>query len=176
MCTQCYFLNKHAFHKILLLEDEESLRKQNISLDSTLKDYDENYEKIIKLKEKIEQEITKVNNSYDETFSNLSKSFEEKHENLFIEENNLKADLHNEVTKYKEKLENFLSECNNLIKTCAKINKGLKKFENNEEKNYMIQNISYISKINKTQKEMIALDNKLIRNSHVFLQKIYSNY
>ena len=82
MCTQCYFLNKHAFHKILLLEDEESLRKQNISLDSTLKDYDENYEKIIKLKEKIEQEITKVNNSYDETFSNLSKSFEEKHENF----------------------------------------------------------------------------------------------
>ena len=73
MCTQCFFLNKHAFHKILLLEDEESLNKQNINLDLTVKDFDGNYEKIIKLKEKIEQEITKVNNSYDEAFSNLSK-------------------------------------------------------------------------------------------------------
>ena len=127
MCTQCFFLNKQAFHKILLLEDEESLNKQNINLDLTVKDFDGNYEKIIKLKEKIEQEITKVNNSYDETFSNLSKSFEEKHENLYREENNLKADLQNEVTKYKEKLEKFLSECNNLIKTYDKINKRLKK-------------------------------------------------
>ena len=48
MCTQCFFLNKHTFHKILLLEDEESLNKQNINLDLTVKDFDGNYEKIIK--------------------------------------------------------------------------------------------------------------------------------
>ncbi len=46
MCTQCYFLGKHVFHKILLLDDEESLKTQNINFDLALKEFDESYEKI----------------------------------------------------------------------------------------------------------------------------------
>ena len=174
MCTQCYFLGKHVSHKILLLDDEESLKSQNINFDLTLKDFFGNYEKIIKLKEKVEQEIIKINKSYDDVFSYLSKSFEAKHEKLYIEENNLKENLQNEVTKYKEKLENFLSECTNLIRTCDKINKGIKKIENIEENN-IIKNISYISKINKTQKEMKVLDNQLMRNIQINFEEEKGN-
>ena len=117
MCTQCYFLGKHVSHKILLLDDEESLKSQNINFDLTLKDFVGNYEKIIKLKEKVEQEIIKINKSYDDVFSYLSKSFEAKHEKLYIEENNLKENLQNEVTIYKEKFENFLSKCSAIDKS-----------------------------------------------------------
>ena len=53
----------------------------------------------------------------------------------------MKEKLQNEVTKIKEKLEIYLSECNNLIKICEKINKGVKKLENNKEK-FLIKTLS----------------------------------
>ena len=71
--------------------------------------------------------------------------------------------MDNEVTKVKEKLENFLSESSNLIRMCDRINKGVKKLENNNENN-IVKTLSYISKINKIQKEINILDNQLLRN------------
>ena len=59
-------------------------------------------------------------------------------------------------------MENFLSESNNDIKLSERINKGIKKMEN-EEKN-MIKILSYVSKINKTQKNMKKLFTQLMRN------------
>ena len=70
--------------------------------------------------------------------------------------------MQNEVTKIKEQLENFLSDSNNQIKISERINKGIKKLEN-EEKN-MIKNLSYISKINKTKKDMNKLLSVLMKN------------
>ena len=45
-----------------------------------------------------------------------------------------------------------MSKCNNEIKLSEKINKGIKKLEN-EEKN-IIKDLSYVSKINKNKKQM----------------------
>ena len=59
------------------------------------------------MKEKIEQEITNINNVYDKVENDISKSFESKHAKLHEEENDLIENLQNEVTKIKEKLENF---------------------------------------------------------------------
>ena len=78
-----------------------------------------------------------------------------------IEENNLKEKLQTEVTKVKEQLENFLSKTNNIIKINEKINKGIKSLEK-EEKN-MTKKLSYISKINKNQKEIKTLLSQLMR-------------
>lgn len=90
----------------------------------------------------------------------LTNSFLAKHEKLIKEENEMKEELDNKVTKAKEQLENFLSISNNNIKISEKIEKGVKKLEK-EEKN-LIQNLSYISKINKTKKEMNSLFQELI--------------
>ena len=81
----------------------------------------------------------------------MRKSFELKHEKLIKEENELKEKLKNEVTKVKEKLENFLSESNTVIKTNEKINKGIKIFEKEKEKN-MLKTLSYMSTMNKKKK------------------------
>ena len=81
-----------------------------------------------------------------------TKSFELKHEKL-------KDKLDNEVTKIKEKLEEYLSLSNSLIRNYEKINKGiqtLKKDDQNKNIN-IIQNLTYVSKLNKNQKEMNKL-------------------
>ena len=68
--------------------------------------------------------------------------------------------MQNEVTKVKEKLELFLSNTSNIIKITEKINKGIKSLEKEEKS--MIKTLSYISKINKTQKEMKILLKELM--------------
>ena len=166
ICVYCYFLKSHNSHKILLIDDEESLKKENINFDESTKEFDTKFEKINNLKEKIEQEIININKSYDTTFNDITKSFEEKHAKLYKEENDLIEKLQNEVTKIKEKLENFLSECNDLIRFNEKIDKGVKKMENNKENN-KIKIMSYISEINKNQKSMNILDNQLMKNMNI---------
>ena len=92
---------------------------------------------------------------YDKTLNDLTQSFLKKHEELIKQENELKEKLQNEVTKVKEQLENFLSQCNAQIKKNEKIDQGIKKLENNEKN--VIKTLSYVSKVNKSQKEMKKL-------------------
>ena len=49
-----------------------------------------------------------------------------------------------------------MSRANNQIKINERINKGIKKIEKEEENN-MMKNLSYISKMNKNQKDMKIL-------------------
>ena len=93
----------------------------------------------------------------------MTNSFILKHQKLQKEENDLKEKLQNEVTKVKEGLENFLTLSNENIRENEKIQKGLEKFEKNNEKN-MIKILSYISKINKNNKESKKLFQELMRN------------
>ena len=65
----------------------------------------------------------------------MTNSFILKHQKLQKEENDLKEKLQNEVTKVKEGLENFLTLSNENIRENEKIQKGLEKFEKNNEKN-----------------------------------------
>ena len=120
-------------------------------------------EKTKELKNKIEKEIEKVNNLYENVNNEVTKYFKDKHEILIEEENELKEKLKNEVTKVKEKLEIFLSESNKQINIGDRINKGIKSLNNNNEKNN-IKILTYISKINKTEKEMKNLFQELMRN------------
>ena len=158
----CYYLNLHQGHKVLLINDEESLKKENITIESSTKQYNDLIGKTISLKEKIEKEITEIDKLYDKINKEVIKSFEIKHEKLIKEENDLKERLQNEVTKVKEELEICLSESNRIIKINEKIIKGIKSLEK-EEKN-MIKTLSYVSKINKTEKEMKSLFQKLMRS------------
>ena len=158
-------MNLYDNHKVLLITDEESLQKENITIDSFTKEFDKNVEKVKELKDKIEKEIKEIDTLYEKVNSEVTNSYLAKHEKLTKEENDLKEKLQNEVTKVKEKLENFLSKSNDQIKMSEKINKGIKiiEKENQEQKN-MIKILSYITKINKTQKEMKVLFQELMRN------------
>ena len=144
------------------LSDNESLEKESLTIDFKMKEFNEISNKVIEIKNKIEFEINEINTQFEKTIENLTKSYLKKHEQLIKEENSLKEKLENEVTKTKENLELFLSQINNEIKISERLNKGIKKIKN-EEKN-IIKNISYISKINKTQKEINKIYRQLMKS------------
>ena len=138
------------------------MRKENITIESATNDFNEISQKVIDLRNNIENEINKINELYENAINDVTKSYIKKHEILLIEENELKDKLQNEVTKIKEKLEIFLSESNNNIKINERIKKGIKNFKN-EDKN-MIKVLSFVSRINKNKKNNIKLFSELMKN------------
>ena len=149
-CAYCHYLNLHFGHKVLPINDELSLKKENISLENSTNEFNDYVQKINELKNKIENEITQIDKLYEKVNSETKKFFELKHEKLLKEEKGLQEELQTEVTKVKEQLENYLSKSNKLIKINEKINKGIKSLEK-EEKN-ILKTLSYISKISKNKK------------------------
>ena len=98
--------------------------------------------------------MTEIDKAFEKVDNELTKSFEMKREKLKTE-----------VTKIKSKFEKHLSDINNIIKTCDRIVKGVKSLEK-EEKN-MLKTLSYVSKINKNQKEMKNLFQQLMINMKI---------
>ena len=89
---------------MIKIDDEESLKKNDILIDSSIKNFKDLSQKIINLKNKIENEINEINKLYDNVNKEVTKSFEEEHAKLILEENNIKEKLQNEVTKLKKNL------------------------------------------------------------------------
>jgi uridylate kinase len=81
------------------------------------------------LKNKIENEIIKLDGVYEKINEEASKYYELQREQLIKEENELKDKLKNEVTKIKEKLELNISNLNNTLRNCERIIKGIKLFK-----------------------------------------------
>ena len=111
----------------------ESLSKENITIESSVKEFNAYGTKIISIKNEIEKEINKINALFDKTINNLQKYFLKKHEELTKQENDLREKLENEVTKIKENLENNLSNCNIKINKKERIEKGIKNYEKNDK-------------------------------------------
>ena len=148
------------------INDEESLKKENITIELFTKEF---IQKPINLKNKIEKEINEINNNYNNIKNQINKKFKEEHEKLIIEENNLIEKLENEVTKTKDNLEKYLYESNEIIENYEKINKGIKLLEK-EQKN-IIKELSYITKINKSKNKYNYLFNELISNLKISFEE-----
>jgi len=161
-CPYCLYKNLHLNHKILDIDDEESLKKENITIENSTQEFNLNVEKLTKLKDLTEKEMTEIDKTYYKVNEETTKSFEAKRVKLKKEEDDLKEKLKTEVTKIKEQLEINLSEINNLLKSCEKIGKGIKSLE--KEEKIMTKTISYVSKINKNKKEMRILFQQLMKN------------
>ena len=74
----------------------------------------------------------------------------------------MKDKLKTEVTKIREQLEINLSEINTLLKIGEKLEKGIKSLK--KEEKVTIKTLSYISKINKNQKELKTIFQQLMKN------------
>lgn len=172
-CSYCYFLNMHKNHKLIPINDEESLRKENIKIEDSIGEFNECFEKINKLKDKTENEMIKLDELYNKTDKDLAQSFEEKHLILTKQENEMREKLQNQVTKIKEKLELYITNLNELIRSCEKINKGIKVLQ--KEDKQMIKKLSYISKINKNKKEMVNLFKEPMKNLKINFIKEENN-
>ena len=156
------------------ITDDDSLKKENITIETSKDDFEKYLEKVNSLKDSIEDEINKINNLYDKIYSEVTKSFEIKHEKLIKEENELKEELQNKVTKTKEKLENFLNDSNQVIRISEKIKKGIISMEKEENKN-MIKVLSYVAKINSNKIESNSLLVTLMKNLDMSFQEEQTN-
>ena len=163
----------HNNHKVIPINNEELLKKENISIEYSTKQYNEINQKLIKIKDNIEEEIIEIDKLYDKIYDDITKSFQKKMEQLIKKENDLKENLQNEVTKIKEKLEFFLSKSNNMIKINDKIIKGIKSLDNNDIN--IIKNLSYVSKINKIKKEANLLFQELIKSIKISYEEDKNN-
>ena len=119
-------MNSHNGHKVIPINDEETLKKENITINDSIKDFDLFAQNVINIKDKIENEIKKINIEYEKVDKEVNKSFKLKKEKLLKEESDMKDILQTEVTKVKSKLEEYLSFANNLIKNYERINRRRK--------------------------------------------------
>ena len=78
----------HNGHKVIPIEDEEVLKKENLNINDYIKGFDEFSKNVINIKEKIENEIKKINESYEKINKETTKSFELKHEKLIRRKRN----------------------------------------------------------------------------------------
>ena len=91
------------------------MKRENITLDSSMNELNKYIEKIKNLEQKIENEIDKINKTFRTIDKEITKTYEEKHQKLILEENKLKENLRNEVTKIQEKLEFSLTDAKNIL-------------------------------------------------------------
>ena len=106
----------------------ESLEDNDISYKETTTEFDKLFKKMNCIKEKIELEIEKVNNSRDILLDEITKSFEEQRVKLNEKEKALKSELDLKVTELKDKLEKFYIESNDIISSCERINKAIQNY------------------------------------------------
>ena len=153
------------------------MKKENISLENSSKEFDEEKNKFEELKNKIENEMIKLDNLYEKIFDETTKKYELKYLMLKIEENGLKDTLKNKVTKVKENLEINLSEVNSILKKYEKIGKYIMLLK--ERERYLIKDFNYISHINKNQIESCLFLKKEIKGLNISLNNdkiIYEEY
>ena len=162
-------MDLHNDHIVLKIDDEESLAKENITLDNEEKDFIINIEKLNNLNKSIENEIIEIDKIYEKVDNDITKAYILKREKLIKEENDIKEELKTKVTKFKANLEMNLSKANELLKKCDKISKCIKILEK-EEKN-MLKIVSYISHINKNINEIKIFSKELMKNVIISFDK-----
>ncbi len=59
---------------MLSINDEESLKKENITIEDSMKELNDYIQKVTTLKEKIENEITEIDKLYENVSSKLKKT------------------------------------------------------------------------------------------------------
>ena len=163
----------HEGHKLYEINDQDSLKKENITIDSSSNDFNNIIESLNKLKDKIEKEIINIDKEYDKVFNEVEKSYDKKREKLNNEEKNLKENLQNEITKVKEKLEEYLSLSSKLIRENERILKGIKSLKKEEEN--IIKILSYVSKINKNKKSLQSFFQEFMKNIKINYQEDQNN-
>ena len=94
-CAYCLFKNMHNGHKVIEIEDEETLKKENINIKDYIKEFDESAKNVITIKDKIENEIKKINELYEKMELETTESFKLKHDKLKKEEKEMKDKLDN---------------------------------------------------------------------------------
>ena len=80
-CFNCYYNNLHTGHKLIQIEDEQSLINENLTIETYLKEFSGIIGKIINLKNNIETNITEINKLFENVYNEITTSFKKNRRN-----------------------------------------------------------------------------------------------
>ena len=102
LCSLCFFNNKHdQNHNIIDINNKKSLEENKISYKHSTIEFDEIFKRIKEIKQKIELEIEKLNNSHDKITIDITENYKRRHVLLDEEEKKVKLNLDKKVTEIK---------------------------------------------------------------------------
>ena len=126
------------------------------------------------MKEKIEKEIKKIEDSQLKVFGEITSSFKKKHLELEKEEKDLKFELITKVTKIKNELENSLKESDKKLSICEKIIQAGINFEKTFNQNEL-KKLYYIIEMKKKEEETKNFIKKKIKNYSICFDNKYND-
>ena len=133
------------------IKDKNSLEDNNIIFSKVIFEFDEIFNKIKNIKQKIEEEIEELTISRKTLYNEITFIYEEEYLRLNQEETKIKIELDENVNTIREELQNNLNMINNIILQCEETNKAIINYNQNYDNN-KIKTIYYISEINKNNK------------------------
>ena len=148
--------------------NEENLKAYGISYENTISEFNKIFNKVRDIKQNIEEEIEKLNNSHKKIMDEITASFDEKRFQLNKLEKELKLDLEKKVTEVKEELENKLFESSKIIISLERIKKAIKYYAKKNITN-KIKSFYYISEINNNNLKALNFYKKPLRNIDISL-------
>ena len=125
------------------------------------------------MKEKIEKEIKKIEDSQLKVFGEITSSFKKKHLELEKEEKDLTFELITKVTKIKNELENSLKESDKILSNCEKIIQAGINFEKTFNQNEL-KKLYYIIEMKKKEEETKNFIKKKIKNYSICFDNEYN--
>ena len=119
LCPLCNGIYEHdEDHCIVDIYNKAFFEEKDITYENIISEFEEVFNKTKDLKQKIEDEIEKINKSHSKIMEEITESFENQHIKLNEKEKMIKAELDLKVTKMKEELEKFLLESNEILISC----------------------------------------------------------
>ena len=146
----CRFNNKsNDLHKIININDEDSLEESNISYKKSVEEFKNIFEKTESLNNKIRREISEISIQHRNIIKKINKTFNKYRHDINRRQKTLKFELNSKVEKAKDELESFLNESQRIISSYKNIAEAIKIF-GEESNNSIIKTLSYISEIKKS--------------------------
>ena len=107
------------------IKDKNSLEDNNIIFSKVIFEFDEIFNKIKNIKQKIEEEIEELTISRKTLYNEITFIYEEEYLRLNQEETKIKIELDEKVNIIREELQNNLNMINNIILQCEVTNKAI---------------------------------------------------
>lgn len=145
----CLFLKGHdKNHKLIDINDEESLKDSNLSYKKYIEEFDTVSKKAKDLINKLEDEILILNNSKEPFIQEITEHFNKQRFELDEKEKLTKEEFNKRINKVEDDLKKFLREVKDVMQSCERIKNATNNFENRNE-DIKIKTLYYISEINK---------------------------
>ena len=162
-CSLCYFGGEHRDHKVLEVNDIENLKKEKISIEDTKSEYEIFTKKSENLKMNIEKEINNINNLSNKIKDEIISEYDIKIQNLKNEMKKLIDEIDLNTNKTLKILNENMNKIQNQINKNIQVDESLKYLVNLKD-DQIIKKLSYISNVNKHEKDTNLILSELMKS------------